>query len=215
MPVGPGERESEERGLRAEQTRRDGTGAVAQDGGPDGLSAQTIVGLLATTHRLRVVAAVVLGAATPTEIANAAGLTEAQASAALNRLVRGRLVGVADGRFEVDPQVFADAARRGAPKREPVDFGVSDPKLAAVLQAYLVDGRLVRIPARGRKRTAVLEYLVATFEPGRRYPEREVNVILASFHPDTAALRRYLVDEGFLSRADGEYWRTGGWVDVQ
>jgi hypothetical protein len=23
-------------------------------------------------------------------------------------------------------------------------------------------------------------------------------------------LRRYLVDEGFLTRADGVYWRTGG-----
>ena len=37
-----------------------------------------------------------------------------------------------------------------------------------------------------------------------------VNLILAQVHPDTAALRRYLVDDDFLSRADGEYWRTGG-----
>jgi hypothetical protein len=32
-------------------------------------------------------------------------------------------------------------------------------------------------------------------------------------HADTAALRRYLVDDGFLSRDHGEYWRTGGRVD--
>ncbi|MDQ3951738.1 MAG: DUF2087 domain-containing protein [Actinomycetota bacterium] len=25
-----------------------------------------------------------------------------------------------------------------------------------------------------------------------------------------AALRRYLVDEGFMAREGGEYWRTGG-----
>ena len=37
-----------------------------------------------------------------------------------------------------------------------------------------------------------------------------MNLILAQVHPDTAALRRYLVDDEFLSRADGEYWRTGG-----
>ncbi len=213
MPVGPGERKSEQRGPHAEPSTGDGANGH-EESGPAELTGQAVVGLLATTPRLRVVAAVVLGAATPAEIAAAAGLTEAQVSAALNRLVRGRLVSVVGGRFEVDPRVFADAARRGAPRREPVDFGVSDPKIAAVLQAYLVDGRLARIPAGGRKRTAVLEYLAATFEPGRRYPEREVNVILASFHPDTAALRRYLVDEGFLSRAGGEYWRTGGWVDV-
>jgi hypothetical protein len=29
-----------------------------------------------------------------------------------------------------------------------------------------------------------------------------------------AALRRYLVDEGFLDRDHGRYWRTGGRVDV-
>jgi hypothetical protein len=194
------------------------TGQTGQPGRPDGhaggLTGQAVVGLLATTQRLRVVAAVVLGAATAGEIATATGLTEAEVGAALNRLVRGRLVSVVDGRFEVDPRVFADAARSGAPRREPVDYGVNDPKVAAVLHSFLVDGRLVGIPARGRKRTAVLEYLVATFEPGRKYPEREVNAILASFHADTASLRRYLVDEGFLSRGGGLYWRSGGWVDV-
>lgn len=206
MPVGP--REHEVESGRAERN------AAPDDRDDPGLTSQAVVGLLATPARLRVAAAVVLGAATPGEIAGVTGLTEAEVGTALNRLVRGRLVSGVDGRFAVRPQVFADAARRGAPRRAPMDYGVSDPKAAAVLHAFLVDGRLVRIPASGRKRTAVLEYLVATFEPGRRYPEREVNTILASFHPDTAALRRYLVDEGFLSRDAGMYWRTGGWVDV-
>ena len=31
-------------------------------------------------------------------------------------------------------------------------------------------------------------------------------------YPDYATLRRYLVDEGLLTRADGVYWRTGGRV---
>ena len=52
------------------------------------------------------------------------------------------------------------------------------------------------------------------FEPGIRYPEREVNVLLAVWHPDVAALRRYLVDEGFLTREAGVYWRSGGTVDI-
>jgi hypothetical protein len=30
------------------------------------------------------------------------------------------------------------------------------------------------------------------------------------FHADYAALRRHLVDEGLVTRADGVYWRTGG-----
>ena len=52
------------------------------------------------------------------------------------------------------------------------------------------------------------------FEPGVRYPEREVNALLAVWHADVAALRRYLVDEGFLTREAGVYWRSGGRVDV-
>jgi hypothetical protein len=56
----------------------------------------------------------------------------------------------------------------------------------------------------------VLDLLAQEFEPGRRYSEKAVNLALGRWHADTAALRRYLVDEGFLDRAGGEYWRTGG-----
>ena len=52
------------------------------------------------------------------------------------------------------------------------------------------------------------------FEPGLRYPESRVNEILGEFHPDYAALRRYLVENGFLDRADNHYWRSGGTFDV-
>jgi hypothetical protein len=34
-------------------------------------------------------------------------------------------------------------------------------------------------------------------------------------HPDFAALRRHLVDEAFMDRAGGVYWRAGGTVDVE
>jgi hypothetical protein len=60
----------------------------------------------------------------------------------------------------------------------------------------------------------VLQRLALEFEVGVHYPERQVNETLTRFHPDAATLRRYLVDEGFLSREQGEYWRTGGRVDV-
>jgi hypothetical protein len=40
-----------------------------------------------------------------------------------------------------------------------------------------------------------------------------VNVVVGRFFNDHAAIRRYLVDKGFLSRERGEYWRSGGRVD--
>jgi hypothetical protein len=39
-----------------------------------------------------------------------------------------------------------------------------------------------------------------------------VNLMLGQAHPDTAALRRYMVDAEILTREHGEYWRSGGTV---
>jgi len=70
------------------------------------------------------------------------------------------------------------------------------------------------MPTRRSKRLVVLDEVAQLFELGRTYPEQEVNALLAPIHPDVAALRRYLVDEQFLSRDAGTYWRTGGTVDL-
>ena len=60
----------------------------------------------------------------------------------------------------------------------------------------------------------MLNRIALEFAVGKRYSEPEVNEIVARFDNDYAALRRYLVDEELLSRDHGEYWRTGGAVDV-
>jgi len=75
------------------------------------------------------------------------------------------------------------------------------------------DGRLITLPARRARRLLVLDRLAQFFEPGERYPEAEVNRRLKQVHDDVAMLRRYLIDEGFLDRAGGIYWRIGGTVD--
>jgi DNA-binding transcriptional ArsR family regulator len=75
-----------------------------------------------------------------------------------------------------------------------------------ILRAFFEDGRLTSIPAQHAKRTVILRFLAATaFAPGEEYPEKEVNMRLALRHPDVAALRRYLVDEGFMERSAGIY----------
>lgn len=76
------------------------------------------------------------------------------------------------------------------------------------------DGRIVQIPTARSKRLMLLERLAQEFEPGRRYPERDVNKMLGVFHADYATLRRYLVDEGMLDREAGLYWRIGGTFEV-
>jgi hypothetical protein len=83
----------------------------------------------------------------------------------------------------------------------------------SVLRAFLdAEGRLTAIPAKHSKRLVVLDHLAQLFEPGERYPETEVNRRLRAAHYDVAALRRYLVEDGFLDRGAGMYWRIGGTV---
>jgi hypothetical protein len=81
------------------------------------------------------------------------------------------------------------------------------------LRAFIRDGRITAVPAKRARRRLLLNEVAQAFEPGRRYPESTVDQILKSVFDDHCALRRYLVDEAFLSRtSDGVYWRAGGTV---
>jgi hypothetical protein len=84
-----------------------------------------------------------------------------------------------------------------------------------ILQRFFRDGRLLQVPRQQAKRRVVLNHLASSFEPGVRYSEKEVNEELRKVYDDYAALRRYLVDEDFLAREAGIYWRSGGTVDVE
>lgn len=178
------------------------------------MDAATIVGLLADPARLKVVAALALGAGTIEDVARLSGLALKDVALAARRLARAGLVHRDGHVLQLHADRFGAAARAAAEAAPPPEPLSADPAEDAVLSAFVRDGRLVSIPAQHGKRVVVLQHLVRVFEPGVRYPEREVNALLAVWHADVAALRRYLVDEGLLTRESGIYWRGGGWVDV-
>ena len=69
------------------------------------------------------------------------------------------------------------------------------------------------MPAKRTRRHLLLDEVAQAFEPGRTYPEAAVDQILKPVFDDHCALRRYLIDEQFMSRtAAGLYWRAGGTV---
>lgn len=79
---------------------------------------------------------------------------------------------------------------------------------AKVLRAFVVDDRVVSIPAQEKKKLVVLRHLVGRcFGEDRPYQEKEVNERLALVHPDVASLRRYLVVHGLMTREAGVYRR--------
>jgi len=173
-----------------------------------------VLAVLADEERIRVAAAVVLGAHTTEEVVSATGLKQRRVLEALTRLEAAGVVRRHDGGWSFDVARLKEIARESRTVDAPDDVGDVARETAQVLRTFLKGGRLTQIPAQHGKRLVVLDHVARVFEIGMRYPEKEVNAHLRAFHPDTAALRRYLVDEGFLTRENNIYWRTGGTVDL-
>ena len=94
------------------------------------------------------------------------------------------------------------AGERGEPPKRLTDR-------EKVVRAFIRDDRLISIPAKPSKRALLLpEILDRCFPDDRPYTEAEVNARLAQLHPDVAALRRYLVDAGWMTREAGIYRRS-------
>lgn len=96
-----------------------------------------------------------------------------------------------------------------SPTTAPAAWSPDDPAFeAAVLRAFIRDGRLVSIPARERKKLVVWRYLTERVfpDPDEVLHERDVNMRLALWHPDVATIRRALSDLGFVRR-DGMTYR--------
>ena len=172
-----------------------------------------LVRLLAEPVRRQVVAALILEPGPLDSVRERTGLSLREVTTALTRLVAGGLVEEgSDGTYLVLEAAFALAARRDIEPRPPSEHRSDPPEIARILDQAFRDGRLVHLPTKRSKRLVVLDRLTQEFEPGCHYSERQVNAALVPFDQDVATLRRYLVDEGFLDRADGVYWRCGGTV---
>jgi hypothetical protein len=128
-------------------------------------------------------------------------------------LVHVGVINETDGVYDLDEKAIESFARgqfegkRAAyvpPENEQED-------VRKVLKNFLnADGSLKQIPPLGNKLLIILNFIVDAFAFDTNYTEKEVNTILRRFHVDTAALRRYLVDNGLLARASNgtSYWRV-------
>ena len=188
---------------------------TADDSTPD---AASVLALLVAGDRLPVVAALVLGAQTIGDISQRTQLPARDVLRVLTRLESAGLASAAGPNWtlHVDTLRGVVTGHRWPPVQHTSSGEITDesPTHAAVVRAFFRNGRLVRVPAGRAKRLVVLDMLARDFDPGVRYPEVEVNEKLLAYHPDYAALRRYLVDEDFLARENGVYWRAGGNVEL-
>ena len=128
-------------------------------------------------------------------------------------VARLRAAGLLTAELELNRDALRSLAET-LPRAAPADpeisgVGVWSEDELDVLGRFSSGRRLVSIPASRSKRLVVLDRLSQEFERGVGYEEAEVNFMLQLWFPDYASLRRLLVDERFMTRADGVYWRTG------
>jgi hypothetical protein len=176
--------------------------------------------LLVEPRRLAVAGALAAaeGPITSADLARRASVGRREVLDVVAALVAGGLAHrTDDGRYALHPPAWRSVAARVAtvtpPPAPTIGHGMTADE-RVVLGRFFEGTTLREIPATRSSRLVVLERLALEFDPGVRYPERDVNEMLGRFHPDWSSLRRHLVDEGLLDREANVYWRAGGRVLV-
>jgi len=173
---------------------------------------------LADENRLKIIGILAQQAHTVEQLASAICLSMSTTSHHLARLAKVGLVSArTDGHYyiyslhtdalkEMSQRLLQDEQIRQL--SAPISEDAYDQK---VLTNFIdKDGRIKTFPAQDKKLQAILRHVVKAFEPGQRYPEKQVNEILSHFNEDTAFLRRSLIEYKLMGRqgGGGEYWRS-------
>jgi predicted transcriptional regulator len=174
--------------------------------------------VLGEPNRLRIVGLLAQRAYTVEQLSETLGVGASTVSHHLARLGRAGLV---DSRSEsyynlyslktdalsgMAKEMLAQAQpARPASEKDLCDF---DRKVLATFTT--AEGRIKAFPMQERKFRVLLRHVLPSFSHGVRYTEKRVNEILSKFSDDTARLRRWLVDFGYMARegGGGKYWRV-------
>lgn len=162
--------------------------------------------VIADETRLRILGLLAEKERTGVELANTLGLTAPTVSHHMRKLTSAGIVtGTDDAQrviYRLNAALLRDVKRGDDPER--AGSATADDR-EKTLRNFFDGERLKSIPAKRKQRVIILQKLVERFEPGRQYPEKEVNDLLRVAHEDVATLRRELIDYGFMVRENGIY----------
>ena len=77
-----------------------------------------------------------------------------------------------------------------------------------VIKSFMPYGYCETMPAQSKKRMIIMGEIIAKFEVGRQYAEKEVNAIIGQVHGDYCMVRRAFVGLGWMTRENGIYTVT-------
>jgi hypothetical protein len=164
---------------------------------------------LADAERIKIAGMLGIEPLSTIQIADRLGIKPSEVQRHLEQLIANGLVHKEDNLYHLDTQAVEKHTRHVlAQSRLPAPVYEGDEYEVKTLRAYLSqDGTLKSIPTQHKKLMVILNHLVKDFKPGVQYPESQVNQMLRRYHEDTAALRRYMVDNGLLVREKSVYWK--------
>lgn len=176
---------------------------------------------LANAERLQIIGLLAVEEADAVQIASRLSLPPYAVLRHLERLEEMNLIQAqgndpiaasqANRSYRLNTQELNELSKRvlaGEPRKpKPQDFEGETYERKVLSDFMTAEGKLKALPVQEKKLLVVLRHLMQAFTPGERYSEKQVNEILRRYHIDTAALRRYMVDNGLLERKDGLYWR--------
>lgn len=149
------------------------------------------------------------------ELAQRLGLAPSTVSFHLKKLEEAGLVGHRKEQYYVIYHVKMDLFEKSLKELTAIDDIRRDHQeerleqyRQKVIKAFFLNGKLVKIPSQLKKRTIILEELARVFEPGKVYPEKEINLAIADFHEDFCAIRRAFISVKIMERKAGKYWLT-------
>jgi len=174
--------------------------------------------VLGEPNRLRIVGLLAQRAYTVEQLAVTLGVGASTVSHHLARLARAGLVTARSESYYNLYSLKADALSGMAkellaqtqPARPASEQGLSDFDRKVLATFTTSDGRIKAFPMQERKFRVLLRHVLPAFNHGVRYTEKRVNEILSRYNDDTARLRRWLVDFGYMARegGGGKYWRV-------
>jgi len=172
---------------------------------------------LADENRLKIVGLLAQKPSSVTDLAKALGLSVSTTSGHLSSLAYAGLVKAQpDGHYfiySLQMETIQNMAKHLLQEENLPRLSEGQGEDAferKVLNTFLNrEGRIKVFPAQEKKFLVLLRYVLKSFEPGRRYSEKEVNEILLGFNEDTASIRRGFIEYKMMARegGGGAYWR--------
>jgi len=74
-----------------------------------------------------------------------------------------------------------------------------------ILFTFMSSGKITKMPSQLKKKLVLIEEICRSFDMGKSYTEKEMNLKIADYYDDFCMVRRFFVDYGLFTRENDVY----------